>query len=96
MRVAIYNYASYRKGEYCNMDLPQNITLGEICDKWRNYFSNHNLKIWKFKIGNWSEPYTGDEQNSFFEPVMTLREYIEFYEKQGMPMQNYVQIILHN
>jgi len=79
MRVAIFHYASFLKGAYSTVDVSPNTTLGEIAAYWKSYFKNSNLKVWKFKIGNWAEPYTGDFDNSYFDENTTIQQYVDFY-----------------
>lgn len=91
MRVAIFHYASYLKGAYATMELGPETTIGYVCDQWKDYFKNPNLKVFKFKVGRWADPHTGDHNNSFFDEKTTLQEYVNFYS--GHDMGQYVQVI---
>jgi hypothetical protein len=90
MKVAIFHYASFLKGAYSTYDVSPTTTLGEIMVIWKPYFKNPNLKVWKFKVGKWAEPYTGNWMDSYFTESTTIQEYMNFY---GTKHNEYVNII---
>ena len=77
MRVSFNHYITFMKGSYFQIDLDPTMTIGEICEKWQSYFNTNNLRVWKFKAGNWTTPH--DWNNQFFDKKTTLQEYVDFY-----------------